>query len=1227
MSNYYDEYDGEFGEKDTSAHIPYDEFLAGGGAEESAPASVHSGDDALGSGDTSGDSLSGEETNFAETKNVDSKIGKNKGQSKLVADSGSGAAEEVAEEGSKGMFGKMRDGIGNFADKVKNEAKQAGNIFKGGLFGKAKAGVGAFASSTGLSVGSAAGVLGVGGGSIIALIVALLFGAPLHRATVPLNDCDHISEVYYTNSAYKAPTESQMKGAAQSIYEVYVRDENSDPLMSPEAIMGIVSNAIGESHLDPACYEMNYRVGPTDGPSSHDMILSRNHHVSWPVYAQRMFELYEEDGTGINHTAYYYMPIGRMLFNGGQDMIVEREENGQTITTNLGPESLILSYEEHLDIQANTHPVSELQGTVPYVDDNLTGSYQYYDQDGNVQTATYNGLYCDPISGMPYVYPGVGLWQWTGPRAYELQRFGDRDPNPTDGNGDGHSDSMYALYTQLAFLKVENAAACWSDGSRANGDGKLLEVPTYTYDNNHVVYDVNQNVVDANGRDNYAQDVVGAVFNSTDYSSPLVTNANAYNSDANASREAVASYYWLNYHTTMPSIQDYDGNTFSPWAVDTDWTGGYGSNYVPGVQPSVAGGTVDPNNPTSGSTDTTHTWTYFNYPYSVSTPDGYYADGTEATPDTTYNNVSELLGRDASSYGGANWATIVGAAGSDWTDYLPDAVNTEMGTASAVFTYPHVTQNGVTSPMVLPTDIIEYHEHWTEAEFSQWISQYNIVLNTHYKIEELSYWSTQLRAKIQAATDAKAVAEAQISSIEAQISTYPKPNGGQGDPGPEPTPPTPPIGSMSQALWQKYHDDYDQYLIDHQNWEDAVQSNSEWQAYYAAIAGLQEQLRTWKAERDRCQRVIDYYSPIASNVTSMKTAAEYELNGELRSLNATEAANWARADADAQINAGGAVAVEYARWFCKNWEGARSALFKSHLNNAAGYYRLSVEEAWIDGWTDQPYNSVMQIVEDNITDIHMYDMYASEYFDRCGGNKFDNSSIASLAVSWAWPSGHPEYCDIDASDTDGEGYRIQARCTSLYVASVWIVSPHEWTFASCDRGFATACRASGSDDVFPMGACRHQRDYCQNHPETWAYVCTITSEADFELLEPGDLIVNDGHTITYTGSVGAEIAVEKWPDLGYTLEDCQYSICHSSRSQTAPRGVMFAPDGRSGVVAGNSHGQFEVYRCINPMGDASVIRQTYLDNMSVLEGLPCGAEPAGSVAGSARTASDLGVSP
>ena len=71
---------------------------------------------------------------------------------------------------------------------------------------------------------------------------------------------------------------------------------------------------------------------------------------------------------------------------------------------------------------------------------------------------------------------------------------------------------------------------------------------------------------------------------------------------------------------------------------------------------------------------------------------------------------------------------------------------------------------------------------------------------------------------------------------------------------------------------------------------------------------------------------------------------------------------------------------------------------------------------------------------------------------------------------------------------------------------------------------------------------------------------------------------------------------------------------------------MFAPDGRS-LARGNSHGNFEVYRCINPMGDASVIRQTYLDNMSVLEGLPCGAEPAGSVAGSARSASDLGVSP
>ena len=59
------------------------------------------------------------------------------------------------------------------------------------------------------------------------------------------------------------------------------------------------------------------------------------------------------------------------------------------------------------------------------------------------------------IVGTHY-YPGVGLWQWTGPRAYALQSFADTLENPSDNNLDGHNDAMYNLDTQISFLLKEN---------------------------------------------------------------------------------------------------------------------------------------------------------------------------------------------------------------------------------------------------------------------------------------------------------------------------------------------------------------------------------------------------------------------------------------------------------------------------------------------------------------------------------------------------------------------------------------------------------------------------------------------------------------------------------------------------------------------------------------------------------------------------------------------------
>lgn len=1203
MPNYYDEYNGDFGEQDTGAHIDYDEYLAqynnDGGAAESAPVSA--------SADADAKDISSGDTEFSKASDVDLKIGKASHSS-----SEEPSIEPAAPEGenqSKGFFGKIREGASNFAGKVKSSVKEAGDIMKGGVLGKGKQAVTAFASSTGMSVGAAAGVLGIGGGSVIALIIALLFGGQVHRGTAPANECEHLAEIFYQNSEYRPVTESQMKGAAQSIYGVFIKNEDGTPWMSAEAIMGLCSNAIGESHLRPECYEMDYMVGPrasgTDGVD-HDMVLSRTHHVNWPEYGQRMFELYDESGMSLSYGTYYYVPIGRMRFRNGNTYSYEYEdEDGNTITVDLDNETLTLSYYEHLDIQS--HMATSFPGSDKFGASSLPGgTYTYYDADGNIQTASYSGYYIPDGSYYPLIYPGVGLWQWTGSRAFELQRFADRDESPSDNNGDEHSDTMYQMYTQLAFLQVENYQGCFQDGSRHNGDGKLVEVSTYDYSTTHTTYDVLDTHTDSNSRTVYATQVTDDV---------IETTRDAYNTranpvvDANTRREdAVRSYHWRNYRMQFnETLYNSTDPVFPQSYYDGYWHDGFNADGIGllynTIQDSYA----------NGSGQGVHdSWSfhYFNRPFSVATADGYYSDGSSANPNATYNSVSEVLGDSSveASYSGSNWSAIYGAAGSAWSQYLPEDAQDE---SNARFTHPYVNGDTV---MVLPTDVIQAHEGWTDEELDRWISRYNDRMNAYYGYVEASYWADYYlgmsTALDQPIADAYAAWQAKEDEVAEKLRSEPRPVSVPA----EPTPPDPPASTSPSDL---------------QAWAAAMRAYNEAKALYdaavAAANAYESEHAAWQAEYDALvaeatalKATYDalvaeqaYYNDRRSYMQTRAATFSAQVSTIDYELSQIENAIWTRVDNDAEIDGGGAVSVEYARWYAKYWEGCPANMFKTHLNNASTYYRYSVEERWDSGWTEQAHNSVMDLIANNVTDIHVYDMYASNYLQQCGGNDIDNSSIAALAVGWAYPrplsgngDGLARYCDINSSNRDRDNKLTQVNCTSLYIACVYIANRTEWTFASCDRGYAAACRCSGTDDSFPMGACTHQLEYCRNSPD-WVLVTTLNSEADFALLEPGDLIVNDGHTITFTGEVGAELAMEKWPDLGYTMENCRYSICHSSRGD---RGVRFDPDG-TWVCSGNKYGVFYAFRCINPQGETSECYQRFQNNLGVLQGLHDGSTP------------------
>ena len=1183
MSQYYDEYDGEVSGADTDAHIPYEEYLAKttnqGGAEQSAPAPASNENKEL---------TQNVDTEFSKAADVDQKLG----QSKLTSDTTQNAqlSVEGVEEESKGMFGKLRDSASNFANKVKNGVKSSASTF-GKAFSSVKGGVASFGASMGISTGAAAGVIGVGGGSIVALIVSLLIGGNMH-VVMPSSDCAFVPEKFYENSEYKPPEESQMKGTAQSIYKALIKDADEKPYVSAEAIAGLCSNAIGESSLQVACYEMWSMVGPTDGPSNHDMILSRSHHVNWPLYTYRMFVKYDEQGVNLSHGTYYYIPVGTMLFNNGEDMIYTTEVNGEEKEVNLGAETLTISYQDHLNIITNTYAWDaahssftgqnvfnstqrdELTAVGVSESDAVTCSYSYYDEDGvTVKHFAVTGFYVDAENHYPLAYPGVGLWQWTGARAFELQRFGDRDVNPTDANGDLHSDSMYTLNTQLAFLKVENCAGCFADPGRYDGKGKLTETPTYQYNSSHMVYDI-LSTTDKNGRKQSTS--TGATMTSFgDFNTVQTTEAAQTEATSNGFVYAVYGATWQN-----TKLTDRHGNV----------TYYFGDDLV--------------------SSATTPTW--WKHANSVTTADAYHTDGTIATNDTTYDDVSEIFD-DASAYSGSNYATVLAAAGHDWSGYVPEPDSdcpdrAERGEPYNGYTYPYIDGYDVT---LLPTDVIERHIPWETDQMAGWLPLYNTWRNTQWTINWCEGTITGLNSKITTLTGQISTLESQIADLNTWLNTA------SNKPGSEPQKSS--YTTFNESGYNAAHDAWstadpatrgeEPQKSSYETFDSTAYNNAHnaWAAKKAAYdaktaekAAKETELTNKKKEKKDAELDKAHWEGV-------KAGAEAVVDAQYSALLAYVTPVWAGVDEECQLRTGGSVAIEQARWFANYWEGCPN--LDTHLNNASVYYRYSVEEEWGANWTPTAYNNVIEIIDENITDIRILDMYRSIFLTQCGGSDLDNSSTAAWAVNWAYPGNIPcgdrseIYYDIDATDTEG-GIRTQAQCTSLYVACVLIVNPSEWIMSSCDRGYMCAARASGLDDNFPPGACKEQRQYVMKSPK-WAYVCSINSEADFALCEPGDLIINDHHTMTFTGITGAEVAMEKWPDLGYTLENAKYSICHSSLGD---RGVRFDAY-CAWVIGGNDNGPFEVYRCVDPDGDSSKCKQAIDANLNNLEMLPNGSVP------------------
>lgn len=124
---------------------------------------------------------------------------------------------------------------------------------------------------------------------------------------------------------------------------------------------------------------------------------------------------------------------------------------------------------------------------------------------------------------------------------------------------------------------------------------------------------------------------------------------------------------------------------------------------------------------------------------------------------------------------------------------------------------------------------------------------------------------------------------------------------------------------------------------------------------------------------------------------------------------------------------------------------------------------------------------------------------------------FDNTSLASAAVSYAWP-------------TTAQG--IGNNGTELYQSVLQAVAPGDPYYMSCDRTVATAVRWAGCDDTYPMGDVDLQLVYLMQS-DKWSEVTDWDGNPLH--LQPGDVMIQpDGeHTVMY---VGHEAIVAKYPE-------------------------------------------------------------------------------------------------
>lgn len=1068
-------------------------------------------------------------------------------------DEGTGEPETVTEESNPQAFAAGRE----LEDKM-SAAKGAAERSIGGAFSNMLSGIkGLFASGAGAGIATVVnigtrmgipkaatyGLLFVLGGGTFAGIAAM-FGSStdLSRYESVTDDCETITITAHKNKVYKAPTQDQLDGNAGALFNAL----NSDMHFSYGIRNGgspVLSNI--QDDVSDDGYEYDYVQDPADredingdGVIDADDDESRLIKGGYHEYTSTVKKFQDEQILGMIMAASAESNIDPSTYEMNY-MVGPTEDMNTADYTNLERvgKDLVLTSTHHT--QWNTY--CERMFAI-YADKGMSinqGAYRYADQFGETKDA----------AGKQNYYPGVGLWQWTGQRGYNLHWFSNQLEDNTDADGDGANDAMYSLNVQIAYLVEIEAKPV-----RVNG----VDIPIKDWGNEEVAsyqveYYVNVPYKPGIGT------APGSVSNwipLEDYRDPSKRNMEVP-PDAYHQLRNEAKYKYESPSGSRLSDKNYDQARDASYFMDSDKYNGditaFDDTPFP-VKDYVY------NYDGSISKSEQHKFGY------GQVQDGYNEDGTPKYKDVEGYDTNDDGVIDEDDI----WIEDGKLDGHEGFDVDGDGkidvwdMNDNGEIDSGIDWY--VNNSGRSDPeykdgIFFPTDEV-YYQNISVMVLAHPVGGYKA--NAYiYEDDSHSLRQYQDTTTVIDRVNAKAKIVYQSPGITAINFWDSKPWD---------------TGSLTVASFSEAGGvDVDYKAIQEGDmwWDQLEAARKDAAGYGTATDAVRDAFRSAADEwRDQ---IWVWANAHARGAVGRNKGLEFNIG-------------WVGCPSGA---------LEGHTQFVTGGSSFAGRLDVTRYNKKADCIEHYAECMLTIDWHGSDENGK------SITDLLYEDMDSRSvrqvWYDngrKCGGS-FDNSSIAAAAVSWAWLKGRNSDADVNLTALDGTGCPKAYLCTSLYCAIHDIVYPGDPYYSSCDRGAGTAVRASGSDDDYPPGNPVIQFDHMRSNPAVWQDMGPIASA--WSGIEPGDIIVstspNPRHIIVF---VGPDAVYEKW---GSGVGDATYAVVHSSHSAnlSSSRGPRCDLDG-SFLLNDSTH-SYHVFRCMNEDTDSSPLKQEIDAKSGTLGGL------------------------